>query len=306
MANEAIVDLLSKNQVFKELPRDILEAIAGSLQSRLVPRHSLIFKEGDLGDCLYIISSGSVRIFRKNEGGIDIDLSFNGPGEAFGEMALLTGEPRTAHVEALEETSLLVLTKESFDLLTTDFPDIYKAFLKQMRGWLVTDDKRLEKHAQDAYQSSRITWIDFALVIGVSIILATIFNFFSNPNGIPFFPKFPDKAAFTTISPSALREEARQNETLILDASPAKFYKKSHIKGAVNIPLSLFDIVYLTTFTKEPKEKKIVVYGRTVSKLYDLELANKLKLQGHEQVRILEGGLTAWEKKGYPVEGKGK
>ena len=60
------------------------------------------------------------------------------------------------------------------------------------------------------------------------------------------------------------------------------------------------------TFAKENKEKKIIVYGGTVSKLYDRELADKLLLRGHEQVRILEGGLAAWEAKGYPVEEKGK
>jgi 3-mercaptopyruvate sulfurtransferase SseA len=56
------------------------------------------------------------------------------------------------------------------------------------------------------------------------------------------------------------------------------------------------------TFTKESKEKKIVVYGGTISKPYDLELANKLLLRGYENISILDGGLAAWEAKGYPVE----
>jgi 3-mercaptopyruvate sulfurtransferase SseA len=60
------------------------------------------------------------------------------------------------------------------------------------------------------------------------------------------------------------------------------------------------------TFAKENKEKKIIVYGGTISKLYDWELADKLLLRGYEQVRILEGGLAAWEGKGYPVDEKGK
>ena len=56
------------------------------------------------------------------------------------------------------------------------------------------------------------------------------------------------------------------------------------------------------TFPKEDKEKKIIIYGGTVSRLYDLELADKLLLRGYKQVKILQGGLAAWEGKGYPME----
>lgn len=299
--NEDRVDILARSPVFKELPVNVLAAIAQAVEPLVVPGHSVIFREGDPGDSLYIISSGSTRIFRKNEAGMDMDLSIKGPGETFGEMALLTGESRTADVETLEETHLMVLSKDQFDRLMRDFPDIHKAFVKEMRNWLLRDEKRIEIHAREAYKSLRMTWVDFSLIIVISLILATAFNY-SNPNGIPLFPEFPDRKSFAAISPAALMEEALHNETLILDASPPNFYQKRHIKGAVNIPLAIFDIVYLMTFTKETKEKKIVVYGGTISKFYDLELANKLLLRGHEKIRILDGGLAAWEAKGYPVE----
>ena len=77
-----------------------------------------------------------------------MDLSIKGPGETFGEMALLTGESRTADVEALQETHLMVLTKDHFDRLMRDFPDIHRAFVKEMRRWLLKDEKRLEIQAQ--------------------------------------------------------------------------------------------------------------------------------------------------------------
>ena len=148
-----------------------------------------------------------------------------------------------------------------------------------------------------------MTWVDFVLVIGIIIILGTVFNA-SNPNGIPVFPEFPDRKSIPSVSLPAAREEFNKGETLFLDARPANFFKKRHIKGAVNIPLTLFDIVYLMTLAKEEKDKKIIIYGGTISKLYDLELAQKLLLRGYEQVRILDGGLSAWEGKGYPVEEK--
>jgi rhodanese-related sulfurtransferase len=68
------------------------------------------------------------------------------------------------------------------------------------------------------------------------------------------------------------------------------------------MPLALFDLVYMMTLAEENKSKKIIVYGGTISRLYDLEVANKLILRGYKNTRVLEGGLSEWEKKGYPVE----
>jgi 3-mercaptopyruvate sulfurtransferase SseA len=62
----------------------------------------------------------------------------------------------------------------------------------------------------------------------------------------------------------------------------------------------------MMTFTEEGREKKIIVYGGTISRFYDLEVANKLLLRGYTNIRILEGGLAAWEARGYPVEEKAK
>jgi 3-mercaptopyruvate sulfurtransferase SseA len=56
------------------------------------------------------------------------------------------------------------------------------------------------------------------------------------------------------------------------------------------------------TFEEEDKTKKIIVYGRTISKWFDLEVANKLATRGYTNIRVLEGKLSDWEKKGYPVE----
>ena len=50
------------------------------------------------------------------------------------------------------------------------------------------------------------------------------------------------------------------------------------------------------------KEKQIIVYGRTISSRYNEQVAGKLRLRGHKNVSILAGSLSAWKKKGYPVE----
>ena len=68
------------------------------------------------------------------------------------------------------------------------------------------------------------------------------------------------------------------------------------------MPMALFDIVYLMNFSEEDKDKKIVVYGNTISRPYDLEIAGKLLLRGYSDVKVMDGGLRAWEANGYPVE----
>jgi len=299
--NDNNLNVLMKSAIFRDLPKDALNAITRAVQDVVVPRHTVICRGGDPGVSLYIIRSGRVRIFGRNEQGVEIGLSIQGPGDTFGGMALLTGEPMSADVEVLEETRLMVLSKDRFDSILRDFPDISKVFVKEMRRWLLRDDERLEVEARKVYKASRMSWVDFFLIIVISIVLAVIFNT-TNPNGIPLFPEFPDQSSIPMVSPAAAMEEIGQGETLILDAMPTNFYQQRHIPGAVNIPLGLFDIVYLMTFAEEDKEKKVLVYGGTISKAYDVEVAGKLVLRGYKNVRILEGGLKAWEGRGYPVE----
>lgn len=291
--------------MFRDLPADILDAIARAVRPLVVPPHAIILREGDPGDSLYIIRTGRVRIFRRGENQVEIDLSFSGPCQAFGEMALLTGEPRSADAEAMEETQLLVLAKDDFNRIMRDFPETSRVFIREMRRWLLRDEKRLELEAREAYKASLLSWLDFFVVIGISVLLAVIFNT-SNPNGIPLFPAAPDRSKLLSISPAAAMAEVQGGNTLLLDAIPENFYQKRHIQGALNMPLPLFDIVYMMTLADEDKDRNIIVYGGTISKPYDLELAEKLLLRGYQEVKILEGGLDAWEEKGYPVEEKVK
>ncbi|MGZ6221849.1 MAG: cyclic nucleotide-binding domain-containing protein [Syntrophales bacterium] len=299
--NESGKEGLTRSKVFGQLPKEKWDELTRAMENQIVSRRTIIFRQGDPGDKFYIIHSGKVRVFRKDADGLETDLSVLGAGESFGEMALLTGEVRSANVEAVKETRLMVLSKEQFDLILKDFPHITLFFVKQMSGLLLRNERIIEKEAQQLYRAHRVSWFDFLLVIGVSVILALVFNK-SNPNGIPLFPKFPDRKAISEISAAQAMEEVKKGEALIVDAGPEVFYEKKHIQGAINVPLSLFDIVYMMAFGGDEKGKRVIVYGGTFSKLYDWELADKLLLRGHKDVKVLEGGMASWEKKGYPVE----
>lgn len=292
---------LSETAVFRDMPADMLDKISTVVEDRVLPARSLVFKRGDPAESFWVILAGKVRVFRSDDQGVEITLSELGPGQSFGEVALLTGEARSASVETLEDTQALVLTKEQFQQVLKSHPEVSLTFIKQLSGWLKRDEQALETEARRMATPPRMSWFDFVLLMGVSVLFAVVFNQ-SNPNGIPLFQKLPSKDAIPSITLSAALEEYKQDNAVFVDAMPASFFDKRHIKGAVNMPLALFDIVYLMTFDEEDKTRKIIVYGRTISKLFDLEVANKLVLRGYKNTRVLEGALSDWEKKGYPVE----
>jgi len=289
------------SSVFGQLPEEKRDEITQAMEHQVAAPGTIIFRQGGPGDRFYVIQSGKVRVFRKDAGGLERDLSVLGAGESFGEMALLTGEMRSANVEAIEETRLMVLSKEQFERILKDFPDITLAFVKQISGWLLRDEKIIEKEVQLQYRAPRMSWFDFVLLIGVSLILAFVFNR-SNPNGLPLLPNLPDRKAISQISAAQAVGEVKKG-ALLVDAGPEAFYEKKHIQGAMSMPLALFDIVYSTVFTGEEKGKNIIVYGGTFSKLYDWELASRLLSRGQMNVKVLAGGMAQWEKEGYPVEG---
>ena len=76
----------------------------------------IVLRHGDTWDALYIIIEGIVRVFLP-PGGKTREIACMGPGDCFGEMALLTGEPGSADIEATTDLTLLRLSKECFDKL---------------------------------------------------------------------------------------------------------------------------------------------------------------------------------------------
>jgi len=293
-------DNLLKSPVFRNLPADRIQEIVRKARCETVGPGAVVFREGDVAEHFYIINSGKVRVFVRHNG-VERELAIRGAGEGFGEVALLTGESRTATVVALEETELMIFSKELFDDIVREYPDISRTFMKEMRSWLLRDQEIIEEEAEAVIKASRMSWVDFLLIIGVSVLLALSFNH-SNPNGIPLFPVAPDRSSIPAISVTEAKQLYEQGKVLVLDAMPPNFYQKRHIKGAVNMPMTLFDIVYLMNFSEEDKDRGVLVYGNSISRPYDLEIASKLMLRGYGDVKIIDGGLPAWEADGYPVE----
>jgi serine/threonine-protein kinase len=82
------------------------------LERRSVPADALIIEQGDLGDEVYLIVEGECEAFRRSDGKV---LAKMGPGEVFGEVALLAESRRTASVRAVVDTMLVVLRKQDLE-----------------------------------------------------------------------------------------------------------------------------------------------------------------------------------------------
>ena len=120
-APNRLVGLLAANAFFAELGQDALQAIAGLCRMRSVARHEILFQKGDPGDALYAIRRGQIRIATGTEDGRSVTLNLLGPGDVFGEIALLDGHARTAEAIALETTDLFVIDRRDFlELLAHD------------------------------------------------------------------------------------------------------------------------------------------------------------------------------------------
>lgn len=106
-----LVSLLAGAPLFEMLSNQELEAMASVLVERRFDKGATIFAEGALGDGLYVVAQGEVEVLR--HGGAT-PLATLGPGDTFGEMALVDTEYRSATVRASSDTVTLQLTPEAF------------------------------------------------------------------------------------------------------------------------------------------------------------------------------------------------
>jgi len=294
-------DRLLTSTLLEDIPQEKLAELVSAVENRIVPARTIIFKQGDPGDSFYIISAGRVKVFRRDAKGLETDFAVMGPGESFGEMSLLTGKTRSANVETLEETRLAVVPKQKFDQVLKDYPQISMKFIGQMSSWLLRDEERLMQEKQRFSGRPAMSLIDFLIILVLSLLFGIIFNQ-SNPNGIPLIPGFLSEEETSYIEPSREIADTASGDTLILDARPANFFNEQHIKGAVNMPFALFDIMYLMLASRIDNARQVIVYGRTISRRYDELVFRKLVLNGHQNIKILKGGMRAWDKKRLQLE----
>jgi CRP/FNR family transcriptional regulator, cyclic AMP receptor protein len=107
------------------------------------PKGTILFREGEMGREMFIIQKGKVQI-RKKVGSDEKVLAELSDGEFFGEMALLIGMDRSATVEIIEDSKILVIGPETFESLLKNNMEISLKMLKKMAARLRALDEKLE------------------------------------------------------------------------------------------------------------------------------------------------------------------
>jgi len=121
---------LARVPLFADLKKKEINAIADGAIIRSFPKNTIIIHEGDTSDSLYIILSGRVKVFVSDDNGREVILAVQGPGEYFGELALVDEMPRSASVLTMVQSKFCIITKSIFDSCLTSNPAIALKLLK--------------------------------------------------------------------------------------------------------------------------------------------------------------------------------
>ena len=125
--NEAFRMFLRSAPVFGGLEGRSLESVINVLREQSVPAGYTIFGEGELGRTMYVLYKGEVEIRRTASSGHQVSIVRLGPGECFGEMALVELQPRSATVSVTKKATLYSLTNL----------DLYKLFREDNYAYVI-------------------------------------------------------------------------------------------------------------------------------------------------------------------------
>jgi CRP/FNR family cyclic AMP-dependent transcriptional regulator len=115
-----------------DLSDDSLSELASHAKSNLFSKHTFIFSEGDETSSMYILLSGKVRVFSCDSQGKEVTLLVQTPVSYFGELALLSNEPRSASIVALENTKCAAIAQSDFNHWLLKHPDVALSLIQDL------------------------------------------------------------------------------------------------------------------------------------------------------------------------------
>jgi len=110
----AAAAILAQMDLFAVLTPEEVARLDARLRRRRYAKGSVLFLQGDPGNALYVIESGHVKMVVTSPDGKELIIAMRGPGEFFGDMALLDGEPRSADAVAADDCQVLILQRDDF------------------------------------------------------------------------------------------------------------------------------------------------------------------------------------------------
>ena len=199
-------NVLKEIKMFASLDDDDRQALAEVVDKLKVPAGHTLFQAGDPGDSLYVVESGQIEIFIKDNVGQKIVLTVAESGDTFGELAMLDSGPRTGTAQALSDSELIALDRQDLILVFQRRPEAALHMLAAMGGMTRKADELLrtrvsrnvnEEIAEHVTPLQKvadgIAWFSgsmpFLMINGAWFIIWIVIN--TLPLGIPGFDPYP-------------------------------------------------------------------------------------------------------------------
>ena len=147
-----LADILRTIPLFSGLSREDIAKILGKLEERSFSAGATVFSQGEKGDAFYFIQSGAVQVVLESAGGRRESIAVFGPQDWFGEMALLSGEPRSATIITVKETTVWRLSREAWDELIEKHPTWLLHFCATLSKRLANLEQQYSQ-GRDAFNS---------------------------------------------------------------------------------------------------------------------------------------------------------
>ena len=129
-------EVLRTVPIFSELSDEDITSLARLASRKRYPKDTVVFFENEEGDFFFTITEGRIKVTILGDDGREVILSVLGPGDFFGEMALLDNEPRSATAIAVEESELLSLHRNDFQTVLNDNKSITSALIRVLSARL--------------------------------------------------------------------------------------------------------------------------------------------------------------------------
>lgn len=150
--------------LFQDLTDNDLAIIDELAIEKQVPKNTIVLTEGEVGDSLYVIVSGRVKIFIGDEDGREIILKFLNPGDFFGEMSMIDRQPRSASASTLENSVFKVISQQAFQACLNRTPSIGTQVMQALAKRLREADRKISTLAlMDVYGRVASTLMELAI-----------------------------------------------------------------------------------------------------------------------------------------------
>ncbi|QJR15514.1 Crp/Fnr family transcriptional regulator [Usitatibacter palustris] len=149
---------------FTQLSDRELDVIRSVSVEKTFPKSAVVLTEGEMGDSLYMIQSGKVKVFIGDEDGREIILKILSAGDFFGEMSMMDKQPRSASVTTLEASTFQILAHSAFEKCVEQAPRIANMVMRVLATRVREADRKIGTLAlMDVYGRVASTLLELAV-----------------------------------------------------------------------------------------------------------------------------------------------